>query len=223
VLYYGPVTLKASSTPELKKCQLELLDYCFRYQKSHIGSAFSTLPALHKIYSNLRDKDRVILSNGHAASALYVVLSNFYGLDLDWLFENMGDHPKRDENLGIHCSTGSLGMGISVAVGMAIASRDSTIHCLISDGECAEGVVWESLAFAQSHHLDNLKVYVILNGWSAYDAVNVTYLSTRLRAFLPSISIIEVSNDFLELPKLRAHYEKLSEVTYKVVRKQLES
>jgi transketolase len=214
---------KDSPYPDLKKCQLELLDYCFRYQKSHIGSAFSTLPTLHKIYSVLKEGDKVILSNGHAASALYVVLSNFYGLNLEWLFENMGDHPKRDESLGIHCSTGSLGMGISVAVGMAIASRDSTIHCIISDGECAEGVVWESLAFAQSHNLDNLKIYVIINGWSAYDAIDVTYLSARLRAFHNLISIIEVNNDFLELPKLRAHYEKLSETTYKIVRKQLES
>lgn len=208
---------------DVKQCQIQLLENCYKYQKSHVGSAFSVLPTLHQIFSSLGVKDRVILSNGHAASALYVILSNFRGISAQLLFETLGDHPKRNKEYGIDCSTGSLGMGISVAVGMAIANADSIVHCIISDGECAEGVVWEALSFANTHQLQNLKIYAILNGWSAYESLDIDYLQARLLAFLPSISIVNVNTDFLGMSGLKAHYAKLTKEAYTQARKNLEN
>jgi transketolase len=114
-------------------------------------------------------------------------------------------------------------MGISVAVGMAIANADSIVHCIISDGECAEGVVWEALSFANTHQLQNLKIYAILNGWSAYESLDLDYLQARLLAFLPSIFIVNVNTDFLGMSGLKAHYAKLTKEAYTQARKNLEN
>ncbi len=142
-----------------------------------------------EIYEEFEVEDIFVLSNGHAASALYVALEHYRGIDSNILFEKMGDHPKRDSTLGIHCSTGSLGMGITVAVGMAMASPRFKVNCLISDGECAEGSVWESLKFISKRELSNLRVYVNLNGWAAYDPVDSETLEHQLRSIYPKIEI----------------------------------
>lgn len=207
----------------LNECKLQLLDLCFENQKTHIGSSFSVLPTLHKIYSSLGDSDRVVLSNGHAAAGLYVILANFYKVEIKEFLDLMGDHPKRSEDLRVHCSTGSLGMGLPVAVGMALSNPKIAVHCLISDGECAEGAIWEALAFAQIHKLNNLHVYAILNGWSAYDTIDRTYLRVRLQSFLPNIHIVDFDGSFLQMPGLSAHYSKLSTESYSVLRGVLEN
>ena len=201
------VTKKKTS---LVKCLNLLLDKCVEHEKTHVGSSFSTLPTLFEIYTKLNLNDKVVLSNGHSSSALYVVLEEFYGIDSNLLFSQMGDHPKRDVKNGIWCSTGSLGMGISVAVGMAFSNPKNDVHCVISDGECAEGVVWESLAFAEKQGLINLHIYVVVNGYSAYDVVDSKYLVHRLKAFYPRIEISYANVDYLGLPGLSAHYNKIN-------------
>jgi len=80
-------------------------------------------------------------------------------------------------------------MGITVAVGYALARPNDTVHCLISDGECGEGSVWEALRFTHEHGIKNLRVYANVNGQIAYDSIDVDYLCRRLRCFLPSIDI----------------------------------
>ena len=82
-----------------------------------------------------KEDDIFILSNGHAVVALYVVLEQYYGLDAQELLEKYGEHPKRNELDHIHCSTGSLGMGICVAVGRAVGNPNRHVHVMISDGE----------------------------------------------------------------------------------------
>ena len=153
----------------MKDLYKRLLDICYERQLHHLGSYFSALQIIDQIYSEMDKDDIFILSNGHAVVALYVILEKYYGLDAVELHEKYGDHPKRNELDKLHCSTGSLGMGVTVAVGRALANPDRNVYCLLSDGECAEGSVWEALRFAYENKVTNLKLYVNANGWSAYD------------------------------------------------------
>ena len=124
-----------------------LLDISYENQLHHLGSYFSCIETIDDIYKQMDDDDIFILSNGHAAVALYVVLEKHFGLNAEMLLKEMGEHPKRNELKKVHCSTGSLGMGITVAVGRALADKNRKVFCMISDGECSEGAVWESLRF----------------------------------------------------------------------------
>lgn len=205
----------------LQKLQLRLLSQSFKHNCHHLGSSFSTLPILIEIYHGLKSSDRVILSNGHSAPALYVALEHFLNHDCDDLFINMGDHPKRNLESGIFCSTGSLGMGITVAVGMAIAKPHIRVHCVISDGECSEGSVWESLRYAKQRNLENLEIYANINGWSAYDTVNKHELINELKCFYPRIKIRESDCFPFEEHGLNAHYIKLDESAYLTARKRI--
>ena len=110
------------------------------------------------INKNKNKEDIFILSSGHAALALYAVLEKYEGKNAEELFLKHGGHPHRDEENGIYCSTGSLGLGITVAVGRALANKNRKVHVLISDGESAEGSVWEALRFIQENNLTNIEV-----------------------------------------------------------------
>ena len=124
------------------------------------------------------------------------------------------DSPHRDELKKVHCSTGSLGMGITVAVGRAIANKDRDVYCMISDGECSEGSVWESLKFIFENDLNNLKVYVNANGWAAYDSIDIDYLEKRLKSFNPNINFIRTTVEQYGLTGLSAHYTNLTKEQY---------
>ena len=137
----------------------------------------------------MNPEDIFILSSGHSSLALFVVLEDKFGFDAQELYEKHGTHPKLDEKHHIYCSTGSLGMGITVAVGRALANRDRNVYVLITDGESNEGSVWESLRFAHDHKLDNLKIHCNANGWSAYDSMDIDYLEKRLLAFYPDVVV----------------------------------
>lgn len=169
----------------MKKLYYRLLDICYKNKLHHLGSYFSCLGILNQIYSEMNEDDIFILSNGHAVVALYVVLEEYHRLDAQKLLEQYGEHPKRNELDKIYCSTGSLGMGITVAVGRALANPNRNVYCMISDGECAEGSVWEALRFAYENNVSNLKIYVNANGWAVYDAVDLDYLENRIKAFHP--------------------------------------
>ena len=124
---------------------------------------------------------------------MYVVMEKHEGADAEYLFHKHGVHPHRNLEDHIHCSTGSLGQGLTLAVGYALANRNRKVHCLISDGEAGEGSIWESLRFIYEAKLDNLEVYVNVNGMIAYDFIDKDYIINRLRAFLPRINIRETS------------------------------
>ena len=193
-----------------------VLDIAYKNNLSHLGSYFSCLDIVDNIFANMGEEDIFILSCGHAALALYTVLEKYHNIDAEYLFDKHGGHPHRDDKDKIYCSTGSLGMGISVAVGRALARPDITVHCLISDGECAEGVVWESLKFIYENRVKNVKVYANINGYAAYDAVDEEYLEKRLRAFLSDINILYSDvNHFPFLRGLNAHYHIMKERDYK--------
>ena len=199
----------------MKELYKRLLDICYERQLHHLGSYFSALQIIEKIYSRKKEDDIFILSNGHAVVALYVVLEKYYGFDAVELHEKYGDHPKRNELDKLHCSTGSLGMGVTVAVGRALANPDRNVYCLLSDGECAEGSVWEALRFAYENKVTNLKLYVNANGWSAYDTVDLDYLENRIKAFHPDVNYVRTTVEHFGLKGLHAHYTNFSEEQYK--------
>ena len=205
----------------MKELYKRLLDICYDRQLHHLGSYFSALQIIEEIYSQKKEDDIFILSNGHAVVALYVVLEKYYGLDAVELHEKYGDHPKRNELDKLHCSTGSLGMGVTVAVGRALANPNRDVYCLLSDGECAEGSVWEALRFAYENKVTNLKLYVNANGWAAYDAVDLDYLEKRIKAFHPDVNYIRTTVEHFGLKGLHAHYTNLNEEQYKEALKSL--
>jgi transketolase len=148
---------------------------------------------MEEIYKNRQPNEPFILSSGHAALAWYVVLEKYLGKNAEHLFHKHGVHPHRNIEDGLPCSTGSLGMGLTVACGYALADRGRRVHCLISDGECGEGSIWEALRFIYEAKLDNLEVYVNVNGMIAYDFIDKEYIIRRLQAFLPRINIRETA------------------------------
>lgn len=205
----------------LSSLQLRLLDQCFKYGKHHLSSAFSTLPVLKEIFDEKRLEDKVILSNGHAAAALFICLEAYSNKDSSELFEVMGDHPKRNSELGVDCSTGSLGMGITVAVGMALASPEKNIYCVISDGECTEGSIWEAIRFAASKSLKNLRIYVNINNYGAYDQIDGSKLSRELFALNSDIKPRFTSIFPFENFGLSGHYIKMDRNQYQELRERV--
>lgn len=168
-----------------------VVDISYKEKIGHLSSNLNAVNIIEEVYKNKQADEPFILSSGHAALALYVVLEKYEGQDAEKLFHKHGVHPHRDIGSGIFCSTGSLGMGLTVATGYALANRDRKVHCLISDGECGEGSIWEALRFIYEAKLDNLEVYVNVNGMIAYDFIDKEYIINRLRAFLPRINIRE--------------------------------
>ena len=177
-----------------------ILDLSYKYQLSHIGSCLSMVDILDAIFTVKKPEDKLILSNGHAGLALYVALEKYCKVNAEFLLNKNGVHPNRDDEY-IDCSTGSLGQGISIAVGMALTGRK--VFCTLSDGEMAEGSVWEALRIASENNLLNLKLVLNCNGWGAYGQTDYENLVTRVRAFGWSVYEGNTKNKIiygLELP-----------------------
>lgn len=144
----------------------------------HVGSSLSVVDILTALFCTAdTSKDEVILSKGHAALAWYAAMNEF-GLMTDETlatFEKNGSQltvlAVKNEELCFKCSTGSLGQGMSVAVGMAIAMKreglPGNIYVVVGDGECNEGIVWEAAQLAGHHKLKNLYVIVDHNGFQS--------------------------------------------------------
>ena len=193
---------------DLIKLSKRILEISIKHNLSHLGSCFTALPIIYEIYSKKKLEDKFILSSGHAGLALYVVLEHFYNVNAEYLLETHGIHPERDLENFIDVSTGSLGLGITIASGMALSNPKIDVYCLISDGESAEGSIWEALRFLDENEIKNIKVYANINGWAAYKRVDTQKLSDRLKSFFPQINIrltdVNETVDF-ETP-LAAHY-----------------
>ena len=173
----------------MNSLEQRIIDISYAEKIGHLSSNLNAVNIIDEIYKTKLDSEPFILSSGHAALALYAVIEKYKGLNAQELFHKHGVHPHRALSDNIFCSTGSLGLGITVAVGYALADPTRNVYCLISDGEAAEGSVWESLRFIHEQNLTNCKIYVNINGMMAYDYLDSNYLITRLKAFLPNINI----------------------------------
>jgi transketolase len=201
----------------MNKLVKRILDISYQENLSHLSSCLSALPILEEIYAKKEEDEVFILSNGHAGLALYVVLEEKYGIDPVALLHKHGIHPGKDLENKLYCSTGSLGSGLPIAVGHALADRTKNVYCMISDGECAEGSIWESLRFIQTAKLDNLHVYANINGMSAYEYLDVEYLSNRLKVFLPRINLrVSEPVEFSFAKGLLTHYYVMKPGDYQV-------
>jgi len=200
---------------ELKQMKRRILEISYKNKLSHLGSCLTVLPIIQEIYDIKKHGEKFILSEGHAAIALYCVLEKHEKRDPEYLLKKHGIHPGRDEKNGIWCTTGSLGQGLPIALGMAIADRSKNVYCMISDGESAEGSIWEALRIKTDNKIDNLKVYINLNGYGAYGKINSLQLAHRLKVFCPDIVIKQTSVE--QLPFLKgqsAHYHIMTENDY---------
>ncbi|HNW44284.1 MAG TPA: 1-deoxy-D-xylulose-5-phosphate synthase N-terminal domain-containing protein [Elusimicrobiales bacterium] len=181
-----------------------ILEQSKRAHVGHIGSALSVADILAALYSGPLgaargkdpERDRFILSKGHAALALYAALhlrGDITRAELDSFCgdgSGLGVHPESS----LHCvdfSTGALGQGLSMAAGAALAARlqgsPRRVFALLSDGECNEGAVWEAALFAAHHKLENLTAIIDLNGQQAFgyteEVLSMTPMPERWRAF----------------------------------------
>jgi len=202
----------------MSELQRRIIDITYQEKLSHLSSTLSALPIIEEIYSQRQDNEVFILSNGHAGLALYVVLEKYYGVDPVAMLHKHGIHPGRDLENHLYCSTGSLGSGLPIAVGHALATPEKNVYCMISDGECAEGSIWEALRFIHEQQITNLNVYVNINGMGAYDMIDRDYLETRLRAFLPRINIRHSDPTEFEFAQgLLTHYYVLKPEDYEAM------
>lgn len=161
------------------------LDMVYRCASGHLGGSFSAMDIMTMLYNGVMenidpknpqkaDRDRFVLSKGHCTPALYPVLAQrgyFPESDLDMFRHidgHMSGHAEMKHVKGVDMSTGSLGQGISAAVGMALAGKMDgatyRVYSVLGDGELAEGQVWEACMSASKYHLDNLCAIVDVNG-----------------------------------------------------------
>jgi transketolase N-terminal domain/subunit len=192
----------------INKLNERILEISIKHNLSHLGSCFTALPIIFEIYNKKKPEDKFVLSNGHAGLALYVVLEHFYNVDAEHLLETHGIHPERDLGNFIDVSTGSLGLGITIATGIALANPNIKVYCVISDGESAEGSIWEALRFIDENQIKNIEIHANVNGWAAYKPVNSDKLTQRLKSFLPGINIHYTDvNEIIQFEtSLAAHY-----------------
>lgn len=154
-----------------KQLRRKILTTCAACGEGHIGGSFSVVDTLYVLYSyaiqppiegSKQRPAKVILSKGHASLALYTVL-NHLGVVSDDLLASycqhgsiLGGHPCRNPDLGIWTTTGSLGNGLSVAIGMAMGDPETDHFVVIGDGEAGEGMVWEALLTIAHNQITNV-------------------------------------------------------------------
>ncbi len=171
----------------------------------HIGGNLSCLDTLLLLHHHIMQHDDLfVLSKGHAAGALYITLWSLGELDDSLLTtfhadgSRLGGHPLSNWHPRIPVSTGSLGHGLPMAVGMALAKKlrgePGRVYCLTSDGEWQEGSNWEALIFACHHQLQQLTILVDHNGWQGFgsttEVASMADLAPRIAAFGPVVSSV---------------------------------
>jgi transketolase len=190
-----------------RELRLTVVEMIHRAGSGHLGGSLSAAEMLTVLYDAVMrtrpeepawpDRDRLVLSKGHAAPALYATLARKGYFDPRWLEtlrridSPLQGHPSMRDTPGVEISTGSLGMGVSVGVGMALAARatgrDFRVFVLCGDGELQEGQNWEAFMAAAKWRLGNLRViidrnHVQLDGPVA-DIMPIGDVEAKLKAF----------------------------------------
>jgi len=204
---------------ELKK---RIIDISYKHKLSHLGSNLTAVGIIDEIFKIKKSDEKFILSSGHAGLALYCVLEKYGGKNAEQIFNHHGVHPDRCVRCGIDCSSGSLGHGVGIALGIALADRSVKSFVLLSDGELSEGSCHEALRIKHEQKLDNLKVYVNYNFWGAYKHIDDLHLSP---SGLEKIKIVRGTMAHLApFPFLKnqdAHYYTMTEEDYNLAMENL--
>lgn len=194
--------MKNKSSDQMKDFRRTIITTAATAGEGHIASALSILDILWVLYDRILkfdphnvempERDRFILSKGHASLALYVVLAAKGVFKIEELenfcrFESkFGGHPDCTKVPGVEASTGSLGhgfpMSVGVALGLKIKKSDRKVFTLIGDGECNEGTVWESALLAAHHNLTNC-CCIVDHNHSTDRALRVDDLALKFKAF----------------------------------------
>jgi len=176
------------------KLRKHVIDMVYAKQSGHIGGSFSICEIVAYLYSNydLINKDKLILSKGHGVPVIYAALHELGYIENFDLFREIDSplqgHPDKNRLEYIHATTGSLGQGLSIAIGHALAFKlqksDAKVFCILGDGEMQEGQVWEALMLAPKYKLDNLICIIDFNKFqSEGPTVNLEKLAEKIRAF----------------------------------------
>lgn len=196
--------MKITKIPALKelanKVRLDIIQEIYYAKSGHPGGSLSVADILTVLYFNEMHidpekpqdpaRDRLVLSKGHASSALYAVLCErgYFPKENLVTFRNVNSilqgHPDMSKVPGVDMSTGSLGQGLSVANGMAMASKmdqmGNRVYCILGDGEIQEGQIWEAAMTSTKYNLDNLCVIVDNNNLQLSDSIeNIKDLNTE--------------------------------------------
>ncbi|NJD01492.1 MAG: transketolase [Ruminiclostridium sp.] len=178
--------INMGNSKDYKALAVKIRQHCIRMtnrgKSGHVGSMLSMADILTVLYGKIlnvdpenpewQERDRFILSKGHGGAAVYAALAEKGFFPTEWLDTYYMDNGKLSGHIshhipGVEFSTGSLGHGLPVAVGMAVAARYAKsgyrIFCMMSDGDCNEGSTWEAIMFAAQHRLDNLTVIIDYN------------------------------------------------------------
>ncbi len=163
--------------------------------EAHVGGSFSIIETLIFLYKVLLKKnDKFILSKSHASFPLCIILREL-GFNVP-----ISTHLEIDQKNGIHCTTGSLGHGLPISVGMALSKKKlkkkGCIYVMISDGECQEGTTWESFLIANKLKLENLIILIDYNKIQALTTLNdglpLANLKSKLKSF--NLNVIDIKN-----------------------------
>ncbi|MDD5832761.1 MAG: transketolase [Clostridiales bacterium] len=212
-----------------RQARIDIINMTANASSGHPGGSLSSVELMSAVFFTqmrlfpddpaCQDRDRFVLSKGHAAPCYYSLLcqKGFFSRDEFKRFRQIDGmlqgHPSVKTIPGVDASTGSLGQGCSIAVGMAIAAKqlkkDTKVFTLLGDGECQEGQVWEAMMSAAHYHLDNLTVMVDWNGLQI-DGTNDEVLSlgdlrAKFEAFGLDVTELSDGND---LEQVMAALEK---------------
>lgn len=187
-------------------------------RRGHIGSALSIIELIRVIYDNFlvfreadpnwEGRDRFVLSKGHGCMALYAVLADkgfFKKAALETFCSAdsfLGGHPEQTKVPGVEASTGSLGHGLSIAVGLALGFKikkvTNKVYVLIGDGELNEGSIWEAFLCASKHKLSNLFILIDYNklqsSGSISEVLEIEPLKQKLQSFRLAVSEVDGHN-----------------------------
>ena len=176
---------KAELSGVCRQMRRDIINMTANAGSGHPGGSLSAVELMASVfYNHMRidpenprwaDRDRFVLSKGHAAPCYYAVLAELGFISRDefknfrQLHSILQGHPDCKKVPGVDASTGSLGQGCSIAVGMALGAKvqgkDTKVFTLLGDGECQEGQIWEALMSAAHYKLDNLCVIIDINGF----------------------------------------------------------
>tara|TARA_A100001011_G_C14276287_1_gene829410 strand:+ start:1321 stop:2079 length:759 start_codon:yes stop_codon:yes gene_type:complete len=202
------------------KLRQETFNAFIRKGEAHLGGSFSMIEILITLYEIiLRRNDKFILSKAHASFPLSLMLKK-KGFN-----PKLTTHLEIDPKNGIHCTTGSLGHGLPIATGMAIAikkkKKKRKIFVMISDGECQEGTTWESFLIASKHKLDNLVIIIDYNKIQALSKINdvlpLSSLKKKIESFNLNCINIKDGHSFKSLIKSLSKKNNLKKPTVFII------
>lgn len=166
-----------------KEIRKKVIEYRAKTNTPHLGSDLSSVEILTTLYYGLNIKsENFIMSKGHACGIYYVILNDL-GFIPDLELLKLEEHPTLNKKYGIPATTGSLGHGLSIGLGMALANKKDKIYVLMGDGECDEGQVWEAANSASELKMNNLIGIVDCNGWQGFKKTYHKKLDERFKSF----------------------------------------